>query len=346
MLPQPDLNSLPKTDPLRAYRYRDGLAATDLLTAALVEFRFFHRLAEKPGDLKAIRENFGFAERPCDVWLTLAHANGWVERDASGVFTVTENAREHLSAESPWDLTPYYASLRQRPMVRDFVEVLQSGKPAGWGGYRTGSDWHSAMLDPEFARSFTAAMDCRGSVLGPALVRAAALNQCNRLLDIGGGSGIYACAFAAAHRHLVATVFEQAPVDQIARQRLEDLGYSSRVSVLTGNMFDGLPGDHDVHLFSNVLHDWDEPEVKTLLRQSYQALAPGGHLLIHDAFLNETKSGPLPVAEYSALLMHTTQGRCYGIGEYREWCHEIGFGPGTYLDTIADRGVYVATKPV
>ena len=35
-----DLTQLPRTDPLEIYRYRDGLYAVDLLTAALCEFDF------------------------------------------------------------------------------------------------------------------------------------------------------------------------------------------------------------------------------------------------------------------------------------------------------------------
>jgi predicted O-methyltransferase YrrM len=314
------------------------------LTAALVEFEFFKRLGTAPDTLAGICQRFGFAQRPCDVLLTLAMANGWV-RCQENLYSITDIARDHLVQGAPWDLSPYYASLRERPMVRDFVEVLKSGKPAGWGGYRTGSDWHQAMLDPDFARSFTAAMDCRGALLGPAMVQVVDLKQRTRFLDIGGGSGIYACAFAAVHTDLKANVFEQAPVDQVTRQRVEALGYGSRVGVLTGDMFDRLPGEHDVHLFSNVLHDWDEAEVKVLLARSYAALESGGLLIIHDAFLNESKTGPLPVAEYSTLLMHTTQGRCYGVEEYRAWCREVGFIPGNYQDTRADRGVLTAVKP-
>ena len=101
----------------------------------------------------------------------------------------------------------------------------------------------------------------------------------------------------------------------------------------------------DVHLFSNVLHDWDVPEVKMLLAKSFDALPPGGLLVIHEAFINDEKTGPLPVAEYSAILMHSTQGKCYGTGEYREYLAEIGFNPGAYVDTAAGRGYMTAVKP-
>ena len=64
----------------------------------------------------------------------------------------------------------------------------------------------------------------------------------------------------------------------------------------------------------------------------------------HEAFLNAEKAGPLPVAEYSAILMHSTQGRCYGQGEIRQFLDAAGFDVLRFADTTADRGVFIARK--
>ena len=109
-------------------------------------------------------------------------------------------------------------------------------------------------------------------------------------------------------------------------------------------MFRGLPAHCDAHLFSNVLHDWDVPEVERLLALSHAALPAGGLLIIHDAFINAAKDGPLHVAEYSALLMHSTQGKCYSTGEYAALLDAAGFEPGPYHPTVAARGVMTARR--
>lgn len=342
----PDLLAAPVTSPLSLYRYRDGLYAADLLTAAIVEFDVFTWLDAQPATLDEVCAHFGFHPRPADVMLTLFTARGYVERLAGGRFHPTPLAREHLVATSPWHLGPYYGALRERPFVRDFVEVLRSGRPANWGGAKGGQDWHAAMEDEAFARRFTAAMDCRGLYLGQALAAALDLSGHARLLDIGGGSGIYACAIAARHPHLRATVLDQPAVRRIATALVAERGFADRVDVVPGNfLVDPLPGGHDVHLFSNVLHDWDEPEVRHLTAASFASLPPGGLLVIHDAFINADKSGPVPVAEYSVLLMHASQGKCYATSEYEGLLHEAGFVECTHLDTVADRGVMTARRP-
>lgn len=340
-----DLTRLPTTDPTEIYRYRDGLYAVDLLTAALTEWDFFTWLDNQPADLAAICRRLGLVERPVDVMLTLFTANGFV-RAVDGVFHVTELAREHLVSTSPFFIGPYFASLKERPVVRDYVTILRTGRPANWGSYRTEKPWSDAMLTEEFATTFTAAMDCRGRFLGAALARQLETEGFSRLLDIAGGSGIYACVITAAHPHLSATVFERSPVDRIAHAMIQKRGCSARVAVMAGDMFaDALPRDHDLHLFSNVLHDWDADKVRPLLASSYAALPAGGMLIVHDAHLNADKTGPLPVAKYSALLMSVTEGKCYSIAEMERLLGAAGFVEVRYAPTVADRSVITARKP-
>ena len=339
-----NLTAQPATDPISIYRYRDSLYAVDLITTALVHFDFFTWLASHPADLQGVCAHFDFKTRPADTMLTLFTANGFIAADPNGVFHCTELAKEHLVKTSPWNLSPYFASLHDRPIARDFVEVLKTGKPAGWSGDKAAFDWHKAMEQDEFARNFTAAMDCRGLYLSQALAKKLDLSGRSKVLDIGGGSGIYACSIVAHHAHMSGLVMDQAPVDRICGKLIEERGCAGRVDVLAGNMFDGLPTDCDVHLFSNVLHDWDVPEVQQLLKRSYDALPAGGLLVIHDAFINADKTGPLHVAEYSALLMHSTQGKCYSTTEYAALATEAGFTPGTYEPTAAARGFMTAIK--
>jgi predicted O-methyltransferase YrrM len=343
-MPLAALISRATTDPTAVYRYRDGLYAADLLTAAIVHFDFFSWLAAHPSTADTVCRELDFAPRPADVLLTLAAANGLVEY-IDGVYSATAVAREHLVAGSPFHLAPYFASLKDRPVVSDFARVLRSGQPAHWGAVEDGLDWHKAMEDQAFAQSFTDAMDCRGLYLAQALAGQIDLSERRTLLDIGGGSGIYACVLAAHYPALRAIVFDQAPVDRIAARLIAARECDAQVSVHAGSFFtDAWPSDCDVHLFSNVLHDWGTSDVERLIARSAETLSPGGLIVIHEAFINDAKTGPRPVAEYSALLMHSTQGKCYATSEYAPMLAAAGFSEITYTDTAADRGVMTAKR--
>ena len=334
---------LPVSDPTDLYRFRDAIVAVDLLGAAIAHLDFFTWLAEHPATPGAICAHFGIAARPADVMLTLFTAMKLVTT-SGGVFHVTLRAREHLAAGSSWNLAPYYASMKDRPQTLDMLKVLRTGKPANWGSYDPQA-WAQAMERPDFAASFTAAMDCRGVLLGPALARKVDLASSTALLDVAGGSGIYACALAVQHPHLRAAVLEKPPVDRIARECIARQECSERVSVLAGDIFrDAWPAGFDAHLISNVLHDWEEPEVRALLAKSHAALPAGGRLIVHDAFINAEKTGPLHVAEYSALLMQITEGKCYSLGEMRSYLGDAGFEWIEHGDTAVARGFILAQK--
>jgi hypothetical protein len=201
------------------------------------------------------------------------------------------------------------------------------------------------METEEFAEEFIAAMDCRGVLAAQALAKRIDLGKRRRLLDVAGGSGIYACSFCAHFSGLSASVLEKPPVDRIALRGIERRGFGSRIDVVPRDMLaEPLPEGYDVHLWSNVLHDWDVPIVRQLLHASAAALPPGGAIVVHDAFLNADKSGPAQIAGYSVLLMHVTQGRCYSTAEMTAWLTEAGFAAPVEVPSAVGRSALIAKK--
>lgn len=334
---------VPNLDPSNLLRVRDSIYASDLLIAAVGWMDFFTWLQTHPSDKTGICTSLGLIDRPADVMLTLFTAMGLL-RQQNGVFEVTELAANYLVKGADWDLRPYFSSLKERPISKDLLEILKTGKMFSWGSEQTEEDWAKAMEKPGFAQSFTAGMDSRGACMAPVVAEKLDCLRYKNLLDIAGGSGIYACAIAALHPHLRATVFEKPPVDQITRYAIEKKGLAERVSVVGGDMFDGLPVGFDMHLFSNVIHDWDVPAVQRLLNQSYESLESGGMIVIHDAHINADKTGDLAIAEYSVLLMYACEGKCYSIREMEEYLLQAGFVDVVYTPTIANRSLITARK--
>jgi predicted O-methyltransferase YrrM len=339
----------PVTDPTTIYRYRETLAAVDALTVAIVHLDLFTALADRPADLPALCRRFSIHARPTDTLCTLLLANGLLRRTTDGILHVSDTAREFLVAGAPFDARPYYASIADKPGVADFLTVLRTNRPANWPGEEGEADWHAAMRTEAFAESFTAAMDCRGRVLGPGLATALTGSQPGRpprrLLDVGGGSGAYAIAIARAFPQAHATVLEASPVDAIARRTIAAAGLGGRIDVVTADMFtDSWPADHDTHLFSNVLHDWNEADCRRLLERSVAALPDGGHLLVHDMLLDDDKAGPLWAAEYSVLLTTVTQGRLYSAAEIGGWLADFGLVIVDRAPTALGRSVLIASR--
>lgn len=225
-------------DPTVLYRLRDGIYAADLLIAAVSELDFFTWL-DRRGPLRAAEliDELELAERPTDVLLTYCAALGLLDRDVADGdrIEISELARQHLVANSAYDLRSYYVSLAERPAVSELARVLRTDEQAPWASARppdlpSGSppareaqlDWSNRLADVDFARRITAAMDTRAAFLGSALAVAIADIPISLLLDIGGASGSYAAAMLAGRRDARAAVFERAPVDEVSRTLLHE----------------------------------------------------------------------------------------------------------------------------
>jgi hypothetical protein len=67
-------------------------------------------------------------------------------------------------------------------------------------------------------------------------------------------------------------------------------------------------------------------------------------LVVHDAHLDDDKTGPLPVAAYSVMLMHGTEGRCYSRAEMFARTAAAGFVDQRFVETAGDRSLVTARK--
>jgi len=336
----------PTTDPSQLLQLAEGMHAIEVVAAAVGWLDLFERLDAAPADTRTIARDLELAERPTHVMLTLLRTLGLVRCDDAGRHALTPLASEYLLARSPWSVAPVFEALAARPACREMLRVLRTGAPLTFAPDDDGDGWADRMSDEMFAEMFLTTTDSRNAYLAHALAETVGDAPFHRLLDVGGGSGIYASALAQRNPDLSATVFEKPPVDAIARRALERRGLAGRVDAVAGDMLvDELPPGYDAHLFSNVVHDWEEREVARLLRASFETLVPGGTILVHDALLDEDGDGPLPVAQYSVLLMAFTAGRCYSLGEIVALLEAAGFEQIAHRRTVVDRTLVTAVKP-
>lgn len=315
----------PTTDPTSIFEHFRGSYGTELLTAAVVEFDLFGRLAEQPKSFDELREEIGLQRRPAVVLFTALRAMSLLATDDGGRLMLTAQSREHLVSGSEFDVSGYIALAGQSPGVREMIERLRTNRPAGASKlnegtafiYREGTE--SAMEAEASARFLTLSLAGRAKNVAPVLAERVSLDGVRTLLDVGGGSGIYSIAWLRRHPALRAVVWDRPEVLKVAREMAEQYGVADRLECVPGDMFVDPVPSADVVLLSNILHDWDEPECRTLVERCAASLPSSGRLLIHDVLLNDDHSGPLPIALYSAALFALTEGRAYSGREFQAW---------------------------
>ncbi len=341
----------PCTDPTPIFELFRGSYGTELLTAAVVEFDLFRRLADQPMSFDQLRSSINLQHRPATVLFTALRAMGLLAVDAEQRLCLTSLGREHLVTGSEFDVSGYIALAGQSPGVREMIDRLRSNRPAGTSQeedgtafiYREGTE--SAMEAEASARFLTMSLAGRAKNVAPVLAERISLDGVETLLDVGGGSGIYSIAWLRRHPTLRAIVWDRPEVLKVAGEMAEQYGVADRLECQAGDMFaDPVPAA-DVVLLSNILHDWDELDCRTLVERCAAPLPCGGRLLIHDVLLNDDHSGPLPIALYSAALFTLTEGRAYSAHEFQSWLTQAGLILEPIIPTLVHCAVIGGTKP-
>lgn len=341
--------TLPRFDATPIFDAFRGNHCTELLTAAVAYFDLFTILAEGPIRFEALGTKVKLADRPLAVLLTVLRALNLVTIDANQNYVATELAREHLTPGSRFDVSGYIGLAAKNPSVIEMVERLKTNRPAGADKdgaafiFREGVE--SAMEQEASARALTLALEGRARNVAPVLASKVALDDARVLVDVGGGTGIYAIAWLLRYPKLKAKVWDRPEVLKIAQEIAAEHGVSDRFECVAGDMFtDLVPTDADVILLSNVLHDWDIPQCRELVQKCASALPAGGRLIIHDVFLNDALDGPLPIALYSAALFQLCEGRAYSAAEYKSWLAEADLKFESFTETLIHCGAIVARK--
>jgi ubiquinone/menaquinone biosynthesis C-methylase UbiE/DNA-binding transcriptional ArsR family regulator len=328
-----------------------GSHATELLVAAVSHLRLFELLAAGPVSAEKLRDKLGLAQRSMAVLTTALRAMGLMTLDGQGRLAATGVALEHLTPGAEFEVDSYLGLAADSPGVLEMLQRLRTNRPAASHAGDPGAAFifreglESAMDAEASARRLTLALAGRAKNVAPVLAQRVDLGGARKMLDVAGGTGIYAYAMLRRFPELRAVVLDGPQVLKVAREMAQRYGVLERTEFVAADMFrDPLPRDCDVILLSNVLHDWDVSECRTLVRRCAQALPSGGRLLIHDVFLNDALDGPLPIALYSAALFTLTEGRAYSAAEYRAWCHEAGLRAGEVTSTLVHCGIMTGMK--
>jgi len=149
----------------------------------------------------------------------------------------------------------------------------------------------------------------------------------DRLLDLGGGPGTYAVAWADACPGAEITVFDTPATLRVARKILREKEADGRVRLMAGDFLeDPLGGPYDFVWISQILHAYSGSACAKLLRRARSALVPGGRVAVQEFLLAEGKTSPPGPVFFSVHMVAVTEGgRAYTAREIAGMMKAAGF---------------------
>jgi len=182
--------------------------------------------------------------------------------------------------------------------------------------------------DKEKTRAFVYAMHERARGIGSVLPHLVDLKGRKKLLDVGGGPGTYSVALIQQTPGLTSTVLDVPGVLEVARELVDASGFGDRVTLMPGDYLKSSFGHgFDVALLSGMMHRETPATCLMLLKKAFDALEPGGLVIVSDVFFEDDAKTKPPFALYFALNMMLTsdEGSAHAVTEMARWASEAGF---------------------
>jgi precorrin-6B methylase 2 len=288
-----------------------------LLTGA--ELNIFLHLTE-PSSSKDLATKNGWHERPLTVLLDALAAMGLLAKQ-DGQYRTEPGLLPFLLPDS---------SQTVLPMIRHTATIWKNWSNLTRIVTETGGiDRTSTGFDDlEDRKAFIGAMHVVARARAPKIVKEINPGSARRLIDVGGGSGTYTIAFLEASPDMSATLFDLPDVVEMGRERIEEAGLLERVTLVTGDFHIGsLPPGHDLALVSAIIHMNSPEQNVDLYKKVFEALVPGGRMVIRDHVMKPDKTAPKSGALFAInMLVGTPGGGTYTYEEIQSGLIAAGFG--------------------
>jgi ubiquinone/menaquinone biosynthesis C-methylase UbiE len=222
------------------------------------------------------------------------------------------------------------------------TDSVRSGKSiATLDVEEAGREFFPKLVAGLFPGSYNAARAALGSLSDKAR------RSIKNVMDVAAGSGAWSIPFAQAIPDAKVTVVDFPEVTPITRGFARKFGVGDRYEYVEANLREADFGrnKYDLIILGHIIHSEGEKWGKKLVKKSYDALRPGGMLLIAEMVPEDPRSHRwIPQIFGLNMLMLTTEGGVFTMREYRQWLKNAGFTRVQAIEAPAPSPLILATK--
>lgn len=218
------------------------------------------------------------------------------------------------------------------------TDVIREGKPA--------RDFEHVQLIENWVEDFITAMQQHGGARAKEIIDLIEFKECNKYLDLGGGSGAFSVEVAKKTPHLDVSIFDLPNVIPITERFVNKSGEFPNISYIKGDyLSDNIGFGYDLIFISNIIHSHGPEEIELIFGKCFNSLNKGGKLIVHDFLVDNDRKNPDWAVFFAInMLVHTENGDTYSENEVREIVEKIGFHFEYCIRTKSNSNLIVASK--
>jgi ubiquinone/menaquinone biosynthesis C-methylase UbiE len=328
--------------PERIMQFTWGFVPTLVLESA-IKHRVFDVLDAGPKTLQETAAATGASERGLRSIMNVLVGLNFLAKDGDKYALTPESAAFLVSTKPSFQGSILkHASGQLIPKWLELNEVVATGKPAGAVNQEgEGSEFFQQFVMDIFPMSYPSA-----TVLSKHLALGDEGEKV-RVLDLAAGSGVWGIALAQGSKRVTVTAVDWAGVLPVTEKAAARFGLADRFSFVAGDLESADFGSgHNVATLGHILHSEGEARSRSLLRKTFDALAPGGTIAIAEFLVNKDRTGPVGSLFFATnMLVNTDVGDTYSFEEISSWLTEAGFTNPRLLEAPGPSPLLLATKP-
>ena len=143
--------------------------------------------------------------------------------------------------------------------------------------------WEFFGKNPENARIFNNAMSGMTAQAEYALHAAYKFEGIKTIMDVGGGHGGFITSILERNPAMRGILFDSPQVIEGAQPKLAVARMTDRCQGIAGNFFESVPSGADAITMKWIIHDWDDDQSITIMKNCARALPENGKLILVEA---------------------------------------------------------------
>jgi hypothetical protein len=302
----------------------------------------FHQLSNGPLSTIELSQKLGLKVRAVQAIVSCSCALGLLEFQ-EGTYQLTTLGQKFLNTKSDAWYGDVFDLFIQQHDLMNFETVKRaiiSNQPQAGEGIGIFTD-HVGIGG---SRSFVNALHQKAYLPALHWAREYKLERIERLVDIGGGSGIHTIAACVNNPQLNGVICDREEILPFTREYVDKFGLGSRIAIKKLDMWSDPFPEGDAYFFGDIFHDWNQEKCLFLAQKAFRSLSGEGSIILHEMLFDPDKTGPYLTAAYNMKMMMWTEGQQYSCCEIEDILHQAGFREITMQKSLGNWSLIIGKK--